>query len=113
MLVGLVIGKGGDQIKLLQEESGAKINVTRDGEDIPDGDRTVAINGTENQIAYARQLIEDIVNPGGAEGFSGQGEDGGKLVTETFTVPNDKVGLVIGKGGETIKMYIFFLTVLF
>jgi polyribonucleotide nucleotidyltransferase len=25
-------------------------------------------------------------------------------VNETFTVPNDKVGLVIGKGGETIKM---------
>nr|KAJ0200755.1 hypothetical protein LSAT_V11C600303990 [Lactuca sativa] len=106
--VGVIIGKGGETIKYLQMQSGAKIQVTRDMDSDPHSlTRTVELTGTSESIAKAEQLIKDVL----AEAESGgsgivsrrmPGESGG---AEQFVmkVPNNKVGLIIGKGGETIK----------
>lgn len=93
--VGLVIGKGGENIKLLQEQTGARINVLQEGES-DNSDRTIQVAGSVQAISYARQLIADIVNPAGQQQMSGR--PAGAVVTEHISVPNDKVGLVIGKG---------------
>ncbi|KAF5797829.1 putative K domain-containing protein [Helianthus annuus] len=106
--VGVIIGKGGETIKYLQLQSGAKIQVTRDMDHDPQSlTRAVELTGTSEAIAKAEQLIKDVL----AEAESGgsgivsrrlPGQQGG---AEQFVmqVPNNKVGLIIGKGGETIK----------
>ncbi|EXB66885.1 Far upstream element-binding protein 2 [Morus notabilis] len=105
--VGVIIGKGGETIKYLQLQSGAKIQVTRDMDaDLNSPTRMVELMGTPEQIAKAEQLITDVL--AGAESGS-QGMQtrrvGGQSGSEQFVmkIPNNKVGLVIGKGGETIK----------
>ncbi|CAL0322539.1 unnamed protein product [Lupinus luteus] len=105
--VGVIIGKGGETIKYLQLQSGAKIQITRDGDADPNSPtRMVEIMGTPDAIAVAEKLIDEVL----AEAEAG----GSGVVTRRLTgqagsdeyvskIPNNKVGLVIGKGGETIK----------
>ncbi|KAI4316545.1 hypothetical protein L6164_024520 [Bauhinia variegata] len=105
--VGVIIGKGGETIKYLQIQSGAKIQVTRDVDADPNSPtRMVELMGTPDQIATAERLIKEVLN---------EAETGGSAIvsrrltgqagSEQFVmqIPNNKVGLIIGKGGETIK----------
>ncbi|XP_023002827.1 far upstream element-binding protein 1-like [Cucurbita maxima] len=105
--VGVIIGKGGETIKYLQLQSGAKIQVTRDMDADPNSaTRTVDLMGTPDQIAKAEQLINDVLSEAesGGSGIVSQRLTGSSG-SEQFVmkIPNNKVGLVIGKGGETIK----------
>ncbi|TKY74916.1 Far upstream element-binding protein 1 [Spatholobus suberectus] len=105
--VGVIIGKGGETIKYLQLQSGAKIQVTRDMDADPNSlNRMVELMGTPEAIASAEKLISEVL----AEAESG----GSGIVARRLTgqagsdefvmqIPNNKVGLIIGKGGETIK----------
>lgn len=62
MRVGVIIGKGGETIKYLQAQSGAKIQVTRDMDADPNAPtRTVDLTGTPDQISKAEQLINDVL----------------------------------------------------
>ncbi|KAK4388761.1 Far upstream element-binding protein 2 [Sesamum angolense] len=106
--VGVIIGKGGETIKYLQLQSGAKIQVTRDMDADPNSaTRGVELMGTPDQIAKAEQLINDVLSEADAGGsgvvsrrLAGQPSGSEQFVMK---VPNNKVGLVIGKGGETIR----------
>ncbi|CAM6113847.1 unnamed protein product [Calypogeia fissa] len=108
--VGLVIGKGGETIKYLQHQSGARIQVARDADSDPRAPtRQVELMGSPDQITRAEQLIKDVIAEqaaaGGsgalvARGFGGLGPPGDQV---QIKVPNNKVGLIIGRGGETIK----------
>ncbi|KAL4625673.1 hypothetical protein ACB092_05G042300 [Castanea dentata] len=61
--VGVIIGKGGETIKYLQIQSGAKIQVTRDMDADPNSPtRMVELMGTPEQIAKAEQLITDVLS---------------------------------------------------
>lgn len=60
--VGVIIGKGGETIKYLQLQSGAKIQVTRDMDADPNSaSRGVELMGTPEQVAKAEQLIKDVL----------------------------------------------------
>lgn len=60
--VGVIIGKGGETIKYLQLQSGAKIQVTRDMDaDLNSTTRMVELMGTPEQISKAEQLITDVL----------------------------------------------------
>lgn len=60
--VGVIIGKGGETIKYLQTQSGAKIQVTRDGDaDLSAPTRMVELMGTPEQIAKAEHLINEVL----------------------------------------------------
>ncbi|CAA2975901.1 far upstream element-binding 2 [Olea europaea subsp. europaea] len=106
--VGVIIGKGGETIKYLQLQSGAKIQVTRDMDTDPNSStRGVELTGTPDQIVKAERLIKDVLAEAEAGGsgtvsrqLTGQPPGAEQFVMK---VPNNKVGLVIGKGGETIK----------
>lgn len=107
--VGLIIGKAGETIKYLQHQSGAKIQVTRDTDSDPSSTtRQVELTGTMEQINRAEQLITDVIAEADAgnsaalvaRGFS-SAQPGSEQVQ--IKVPNNKVGLIIGRGGETIK----------
>ncbi|XP_022327335.2 far upstream element-binding protein 1-like isoform X4 [Crassostrea virginica] len=129
--VGIVIGKNGDMIKKIQQESGAKVQFKADDGSSPE--RVCAIAGSPDKVQIAAQMIQDLLNdyqqreggmgrgfgggrgrggPGrGRGGFGGgpgrgmgRGDGFGGFQDETqFAVPADKCGLVIGKGGETIR----------
>lgn len=61
--VGVIIGKGGETIKYLQLQSGAKIQVTRDMDADPNSTtRMVELMGTPDQISKAEQLINDVLS---------------------------------------------------
>lgn len=59
--VGLIIGKGGETIRQLQQESGAKIQVAKK-EMQNTGVRNVFVDGPSERYELAKKLIENIVN---------------------------------------------------
>lgn len=59
----MIIGKGGETIKYLQIQSGAKIQVTRDMDaDLNSATRLVELVGSAEQIAKAEQLINEVLS---------------------------------------------------
>lgn len=107
--VGVIIGRGGDMIKNLQQRSGARIQITRDSDADPTAlTRDVELMGTQEQISRAEELINEVIaETDAASSVSSGNRNVAPLQpgSEQFVmkVPNDKVALVIGKGGETIK----------
>ncbi|XP_074653829.1 far upstream element-binding protein 3-like isoform X2 [Tubulanus polymorphus] len=103
-MVGLVIGKGGETISTLQAKSGCKIQIAADSGGEPN--RLSTLTGTPQAIACAKRLIQEIID-GACNTMMGGGGGGGNQGMQDhcleMKVPGNKVGLVIGKGGETIK----------
>ncbi|CCD61630.1 K Homology domain-containing protein [Caenorhabditis elegans] len=99
-VVGLVIGKGGSEIRLIQQTSGCRVQMDPDHQSV-NGFRNCTIEGPPDQVAVARQMITQVINRNqtGAQPGAAPGE-----VTEEMLIPADKIGLVIGKGGETIRI---------
>ncbi|KAL2929362.1 Far upstream element-binding protein 3 [Bienertia sinuspersici] len=108
--VGVLIGKSGDTIRFLQLNSGAKIQITRDADaDQHAATRPVELVGTLESLNKAERLIRDVIaeaDAGGSPSLVARGFTAaitaGSLEIE-MPVPGDKVGLIIGKGGETIR----------
>ena len=94
--VGLVIGKNGCVIKEMMAKTVTQIQVPRE----PDRDdptrRSVIITGDPKNVLEAKKLIQAII-----DGQTGTLPEG--LPVINITVPDDKVGLVIGKNGNIIK----------
>ncbi|EDV27591.1 uncharacterized protein TRIADDRAFT_53440 [Trichoplax adhaerens] len=109
-MTGLVIGKGGDSINKLQAESGAKIQVQPDADAQGKPERIVTITGSAVNVDQAKYLIDQMVNEGPAA-MPGNAAPLGAIppaqneITEEILVPANKVGLVIGKGGEMIRSF--------
>lgn len=59
--VGVVIGKGGDMIKKIQAESGAKVQFQQGREDGP-GDRKCLLSGKHQAVEQARQRIQELID---------------------------------------------------
>uniref|UniRef100_A0A8C5BQM9 Far upstream element binding protein 3 n=1 Tax=Gadus morhua TaxID=8049 RepID=A0A8C5BQM9_GADMO len=112
--VGIIIGRNGEMIKKIQNDTGVRIQFKQD--DGVSTDRVAQVTGQPNQCQLAIHLIHELVHTAQErDGFSGlmsrrgRGDGGGgpgassDLQEITYAVPADKCGLVIGKGGETIK----------
>lgn len=127
--VGLIIGRGGETIRDLQERSGCHINIVGESKSV-NGLRPVNLIGTREAAARAKDAIMEIVDSdsrgdtpaakkplggrndgpprdfvggGGGVGGGGAGGGGGDKVNDVIYVPSDAVGMIIGKGGETIR----------
>ena len=115
--VGLIIGRGGETIKDLQERSGCHVNILGETKSI-NGLRPINLIGSVQAVGVAKDLILEIVESDsrGQQGTgsnamnpsreqrpydSGRGAQGGS--SKTIQVPSQAVGMIIGKGGETIK----------
>ena len=104
--VGSIIGKGGEIINNIREESSAKIHIS-DGS-VPE--RIVTVTGSTDAILKAFGMIckklEDDGPPreggsGGASTSTSKSGSGG--VTLRMIVPASQCGSLIGKGGSKIK----------
>lgn len=98
---GLLIGRGGENVKMIQEQSQTMINVPKEA-DINDGMRKVTIKGTRSAIQMAKDLIWKMIEATG-ENLGRTGLAGPKEHKVELPVSEDMVGAIIGKGGETIR----------
>ncbi|XP_054853571.1 far upstream element-binding protein 3 isoform X2 [Eublepharis macularius] len=99
-MVGFIIGRGGEQISRIQAESGCKIQIAPDSGGM--AERPCVLTGTPESIEQAKRLLGQIVDRcRNGPGFHND-VDGNSTIQEIL-IPASKVGLVIGKGGETIK----------
>ncbi|XP_024617986.1 far upstream element-binding protein 3 [Neophocaena asiaeorientalis asiaeorientalis] len=99
-MVGFIIGRGGEQISRIQAESGCRIQIASESSGIPE--RPCVLTGTPESIEQAKRLLGQIVDRcRNGPGFHND-IDGNSTIQEIL-IPASKVGLVIGKGGETIK----------
>lgn len=110
--VGLIIGRGGETIKMLQSKTGASIQVSREA-DPHSNMKMVTIEGSDSQIAHAEDEIMQMLHESeqremartqrrvGDQGGVGYGANG--TLSVVIRIPTDSVGLLIGKGGMTIK----------
>lgn len=111
-MVGLVIGRGGETIKQLQERSGAKMVIIQDGPG-QELEKPLRISGEAQNVEHAKKLVYELIQEresysannrqGGAGGQPQQQyNNGGGEQAEIF-VPKIAVGVVIGKRGDMIK----------
>ena len=104
--VGLVIGAGGETIRELQERSGAKVQLVQDSVVDPTStERFVSVTGEEENIAKAKQMINDLVYQTGRPGSYAPALLGGIRGAHTGTVeiPEQAVGSLIGRRAENLK----------
>jgi far upstream element-binding protein len=75
-LVGLVIGRGGEQIKRMQQDSGCKIRIASDSDGT--SERTCTLSGSQESIDTAKRMLSDVVQRGqNREHGGGRGGQGG------------------------------------
>lgn len=73
--VGLIIGKGGETIKQLQERSGAKMVVIQDGPN-QEQEKPLRISGDPQKVEYAKQLVYDLIAEKEMQAFNRRGGGG-------------------------------------
>uniref|UniRef100_A0A8C2D5Y8 K Homology domain-containing protein n=1 Tax=Cyprinus carpio TaxID=7962 RepID=A0A8C2D5Y8_CYPCA len=96
----IVIGRGGEQISRIQQDSGCKIQIAPDSGGMPE--RSVTLTGAPDSIQAAKRLLSEIVEKG-RPSPAFHHNDGPGMSVQEMMIPASKAGLVIGKGGETIK----------
>jgi far upstream element-binding protein len=121
--VGMVIGRGGDTLRRVERETGARVQflpgthlLNLSSTDIETqsrpGVRMANILGTLAQVNAAKAAIKAMIentssSKGGSRKESHGGpqrsKEGGETNKFTFTVPDKCVGLIIGRGGESIN----------
>ncbi|XP_038640480.1 far upstream element-binding protein 2-like isoform X2 [Scyliorhinus canicula] len=107
-MVGLVIGRGGEQINRIQQESGCKVQIAPGPNSDESGglpERCVSLTGNSESIQAAKMLLDEIVSRGrgGPPGQTHDTTNGQNGSIQEIVIPAGKAGLIIGKGGETIK----------
>ena len=106
--VGLIIGRGGETIRDLQERSACHVNIVGEEKSV-NGLRPVNLIGTPQAAAMAKELIMEIVesdtkslaakggDPRDRAGPPASGSDG-ERINDRISVPSEAVGMIIGKG---------------
>lgn len=85
--IGRIIGKGGETIARIRDESGADIDIPERG-----SGNKVTVKGTAEAVASAIALIKEEI-----------GDDVSDKPAFSSTIRVNNVGRLIGKGGETIR----------
>ncbi|XP_045081756.1 far upstream element-binding protein 3 isoform X2 [Coregonus clupeaformis] len=99
-MVGFIIGRGGEQVTRIQMESGCKIQIDSESGSVMD--RACSLTGTPESIEQAKRMLGQIVDRyRNGPGFHSEAEDNSSV--QEMLIPASKVGLVIGRGGDTIK----------
>lgn len=88
---GIIIGKGGEVIKDIKEKTGARCDVDLNNWN-GGRDKYVIIRGLAESVDMAKDMILQILE-----------EDRTATIEDYIIATTKRIGLIIGKGGETIK----------
>ena len=92
--VGLVSGKNGETLKLIERGYNVEISLKAS-----DREGKLQITGDPHDVAQVKDVIHEIIKTGSIPMNLLSGEQNESV---TIQIPGNKVGLIIGKGGETI-----------
>lgn len=104
---GAVIGKGGEAIKSIKEETGANIQVSKNNVRFPNSDeRVISISGEmeamQKVIAFVQEKIRTDKIPPHVKNINTSQNDARKATCK-IVVPDTSVGKIIGKGGANVN----------
>ncbi|KAJ7317735.1 hypothetical protein JRQ81_003897 [Phrynocephalus forsythii] len=97
--VGSIIGKKGESVKKMREESGARINISEGN--CPE--RIITLAGPTNAIFKAFAMIIDKLEEDISSSMTNSTASSRPPVTLRLVVPASQCGSLIGKGGCKIK----------
>ncbi|XP_069087070.1 poly(rC)-binding protein 2 isoform X8 [Lissotriton helveticus] len=97
--VGSIIGKKGESVKKMREESGARINISEGN--CPE--RIITLAGPTNAIFKAFSMIIDKLEEDISSAMTNSTASSKPPVTLRLVVPASQCGSLIGKGGCKIK----------
>jgi len=100
-IVGLIIGKGGAKIRELQELSQCRIQIDNESDPVTPHLRNVTIRGDPSNVPTAKKLVMETIQAHDAA--NPRIRTNGPTVEHVVNVPVGNVGMIIGKGGETIR----------
>mmetsp|Transcript_49391 Transcript_49391/g.117523 ORF Transcript_49391/g.117523 Transcript_49391/m.117523 type:complete len:537 (-) Transcript_49391:43-1653(-) len=95
-LAGLILGKGGGNIKELSVRSGCKIRMTNRSEF---EDRRVVMSGGIEEVCLAQDMVREVLR----EAFATEGIPEPPMYTVTMLLRREAVGAVIGSKGAGIN----------
>jgi far upstream element-binding protein len=93
--VGLVSGKNGETLKLIERGYNVEINLKSS-----DREGKLSIAGDPQDVGQVKDVVQEIMRTGSIPLNLLQSGDQSDSVS--ILIPGNKVGLIIGKGGETI-----------
>jgi transcription antitermination factor NusA-like protein len=99
---GALIGKGGENMKRLETDSGARIKLSQSSEFYPEtGERVLSARGDVNQVQRAVEMVLQSLEASGR----GNQEEGAEMPAQQvrLIIPERAAGSLIGKGGENIR----------
>jgi len=104
---GAVIGKGGEAIKQIKEETGANIQVSKNNVRFPNTDeRVISISGEleamQKVIAFVQEKIRTDKVPPHVKNINTSQNDARKATCK-IVVPDTSVGKIIGKAGANVN----------
>ncbi|ORY95655.1 hypothetical protein BCR43DRAFT_493376 [Syncephalastrum racemosum] len=109
-MVGLVIGKGGENLKKIENMSGTRLQFAPD---MGEQERRLDMSGEADQVKIARNMVQQVIDDARSNEsarYSGpRTTDYAAMASSRagsgsqMTIPSSKVGLLIGRGGETIR----------
>lgn len=108
-MVGLIIGRGGENIKRLQTDHNVRVQIAKEPEppELQEAGqpamRRIAITGASRALESARAEVDETLRSRPAVAGGGLGAYGPPRCQLTMKISNDMVGLVIGKSGATIR----------
>ncbi|GAB1297678.1 Far upstream element-binding protein 2 [Apodemus speciosus] len=103
-MVGLILSSDGKQMKKIQQASGCKAQSLPDSGGLPQ--HRVSLTGAPESVQKAKMMLEDIVTRGRGKTpgqFHDKAHGGQNGTVQEIMIPAGMAGLIIGKGGETIK----------
>eukprot|EP00794_Sanderia_malayensis_P016047 gene16047-17669_t len=105
-LVGFVIGKNGETIKRIQQETGCKVQFQMP-DPVGGPNRMCILQGDPQQISEATQKIQEIIDSPrssrGPSGSRGPQPNAPGVRSIEVPIPSNKCGVIIGRGGENIR----------
>jgi len=99
-VIGLVIGKGGENIKRIQNESGATVRVDPNTID-EKGNKLCTITGTKKAVDEAHAQVANVIESVAQNKRPRLQNNPSE--SYRMKIPAHRTGAIIGKGGETIK----------
>ena len=91
--VGAVIGKGGANVKRIRKETGVRLDMVdeKDNVQATQGTRTMLVRGEREKAKRAELMLLKII------------QEQPVILTEEVFVPQSACGRIIGKGGQNIR----------